>query len=52
MDFGGHVQPLAGGAVLTELVCRQCQFVLKVKPDTMAFERTGETTDMKGEVLQ
>ena len=48
MDFGGHVQPLEGGAVLKELVCRRCAFVLKVRPVDMSFERSGQTTDMKG----
>lgn len=52
MDFGAHVQPLPrGGAVLKELVCRQCRFVLKARPADMTLERTGETTDMKGEPI-
>lgn len=52
MDFGGHVQPLsAGGAVLKELVCRQCAFVLKVRPADMSFERAGQATDMEGNRL-
>lgn len=52
MDFGGHVQPLAcGEAVLKELVCRQCAFVLKVRPADMSLERAGKTTDMKGETI-
>ena len=50
MDFGAHVRPLPrGGAVLTELVCRQCAFVLKVRPVDMSFERAGTATDMNGD---
>ena len=50
MDFGVHVKPLGDGAVVKELICRQCSFVLKVQPD-MSFERIGKSTDMKGNPL-
>lgn len=49
MDFGAHVRPLAGGgAVVTELVCRACNFVLKLRPADLSLERGGTYTRLDG----
>ena len=51
MDFGVHVAPLGrGGAAAREVVCRGCRKVYRLRADR-SFERTGASTNLKGEPM-